>query len=294
MAFPVLYPYGNLEAVDAFFFGASGSTESGLNTWAWSSHVRYKHLSLHKCSVDVKDLKTYQQVYIYVIPTITNMIFISIAVVVVRLYWFYRRLGSFMHTYDRRDEEGRRVKGSLEEQQDAEGGDVEPRPTRFSNGPAQQSADQESAVTSVLEETSLNLPFGRQTTITFDGRVDEPYLLRQEVDGQTLHIPGPRQRDAGHPLIEISTANRRRRSSDDMDAIRPALQRTSSALSSMSGLSRRRPRKLSANQPGLMTTRSLERAATSILALGHTPPRPRPNTGLPIQSPNLKRWFFRS
>ncbi|CAI6089133.1 unnamed protein product [Clonostachys chloroleuca] len=254
MAFPVLYPYGNLEAVDAFFFGASGSTESGLNT------------------VDVKDLKTYQQVYIYVIPTITNMIFISIAVVVVRLYWFHRRLGSFMHTYDRRDEEGRRVKGSLEEQQDAEGGDVEPRPTRFSNGPAQQSADQESAVTSVLEETSLNLPFGRQTTITFDGRVDEPYLLRQEVDGQTLHIPGPRQRDAGHPLIEISTANRRRRSSDDMDAIRPALQRTSSALSSMSGLSRRRPRKLSANQPGLMTTRSLERAATSILALGHTPP----------------------
>jgi len=37
MAFPVLYPYGNLNAVDVFFFGASGSTESGLNTSVWPS-----------------------------------------------------------------------------------------------------------------------------------------------------------------------------------------------------------------------------------------------------------------
>ncbi|CAI0645141.1 unnamed protein product [Colletotrichum noveboracense] len=42
LSFPVLYPAGNLAAIDAFFFGASGSTESGLNT------------------IDVKDLKTYQ------------------------------------------------------------------------------------------------------------------------------------------------------------------------------------------------------------------------------------------
>lgn len=28
----VLYPGGNMPAVDAYFFGASGSTESGLNT----------------------------------------------------------------------------------------------------------------------------------------------------------------------------------------------------------------------------------------------------------------------
>lgn len=28
----VLYPGGNMAAVDAYFFGASGSTESGLNT----------------------------------------------------------------------------------------------------------------------------------------------------------------------------------------------------------------------------------------------------------------------
>lgn len=32
LSLAVLYPAGNLKAVDAYFFGASASTESGLNT----------------------------------------------------------------------------------------------------------------------------------------------------------------------------------------------------------------------------------------------------------------------
>lgn len=44
------------------------------------------------CSVDVNDLKTYQQLYIYFIPIITNLGFINIVVVAVRLYWFETRL----------------------------------------------------------------------------------------------------------------------------------------------------------------------------------------------------------
>lgn len=40
----------------------------------------------------MKDLKTYQQVYIYVIPMITNLMFVNIIVVVARLYWFRQRL----------------------------------------------------------------------------------------------------------------------------------------------------------------------------------------------------------
>lgn len=32
LSLAIIYPYGNLTAIDAFFFGASGSTESGLNT----------------------------------------------------------------------------------------------------------------------------------------------------------------------------------------------------------------------------------------------------------------------
>ena len=33
LALVVIYPYGNLSAIDAWFFGASASTESGLNTY---------------------------------------------------------------------------------------------------------------------------------------------------------------------------------------------------------------------------------------------------------------------
>ncbi|KAI9801200.1 MAG: hypothetical protein M1825_003474 [Sarcosagium campestre] len=70
----IIYPFGNLASVDAYFFGVSASTESGLNT------------------VDVKDLKTYQQLVIYFSPIITNLGFINIIVVVIRLYWFEKHL----------------------------------------------------------------------------------------------------------------------------------------------------------------------------------------------------------
>lgn len=46
----------------------------------------------------MKDLKTYQQLYIYFIPILTNLGFINIIVVIVRLHWFKRhlkRLGRF-------------------------------------------------------------------------------------------------------------------------------------------------------------------------------------------------------
>ncbi len=42
--------------------------------------------------VDVKDLKIYQQLYLYFIPIVTNLGFINILVVVVRLHWFEKRL----------------------------------------------------------------------------------------------------------------------------------------------------------------------------------------------------------
>ncbi|OGE52064.1 hypothetical protein PENARI_c011G05589 [Penicillium arizonense] len=70
----IIYPYGNMKAIDAFFFGASASTESGLNT------------------IDLKELKTYQQVYIYLIPILGNLGFVNIIVVIVRLHWFEKHL----------------------------------------------------------------------------------------------------------------------------------------------------------------------------------------------------------
>lgn len=41
--------------------------------------------------VDVKDLKLYQQVFIYIVPIVTNLGFINPAVILVRLYWFRQR-----------------------------------------------------------------------------------------------------------------------------------------------------------------------------------------------------------
>ncbi len=40
----------------------------------------------------MKDLKTYQQLFLYIVPTITNIGFINILVVVVRLWWFRKHL----------------------------------------------------------------------------------------------------------------------------------------------------------------------------------------------------------
>ena len=37
-------------------------------------------------------LRTYQQVYVYITPIITNLGFINIVVVAVRLHWFTRRM----------------------------------------------------------------------------------------------------------------------------------------------------------------------------------------------------------
>lgn len=41
--------------------------------------------------IDVKQLKTYQQLFIYVIPIITNLGFINIIVIAVRLLYFEKR-----------------------------------------------------------------------------------------------------------------------------------------------------------------------------------------------------------
>jgi hypothetical protein len=43
-------------------------------------------------SIDLKELKTYQQVYLYLIPILGNLGFINIIVVVVRLHWFEKHL----------------------------------------------------------------------------------------------------------------------------------------------------------------------------------------------------------
>lgn len=40
----------------------------------------------------MKELKIYQQLFIYFVPIVTNLGFINILVVIVRLHWFEKRL----------------------------------------------------------------------------------------------------------------------------------------------------------------------------------------------------------
>ncbi|KAI5778151.1 cation transport protein-domain-containing protein [Geopyxis carbonaria] len=63
-----------MKFVDALFFASGAATQSGLNT------------------IDVNKINTYQQIVIYFLPFITTPIFIHTMVVVVRIYWFEKRL----------------------------------------------------------------------------------------------------------------------------------------------------------------------------------------------------------
>ena len=77
MAFLILSCFGNLSAIDAFLFAASGSTESGLNP------------------VDMKELRLAQQIVLFIFPIITNIAFVNIVVVIVRIQYFEKRLREF-------------------------------------------------------------------------------------------------------------------------------------------------------------------------------------------------------
>lgn len=75
----VLYGARNIAYIDALFFGSGAATQSGLNT------------------VDINLLKLYQQIWIMIIPSITNPIFINSFLVFVRLYWFEKRFQNVVH-----------------------------------------------------------------------------------------------------------------------------------------------------------------------------------------------------
>lgn len=55
----------------------------------------------------MKALRTYQQVFLYIIPTITNLGVVNIMVVVARIFWFKKELraaGKFSKFPPKRDE----------------------------------------------------------------------------------------------------------------------------------------------------------------------------------------------
>ncbi|RGP71704.1 low-affinity potassium transport [Fusarium longipes] len=260
IALPILAPGGNISAIDAYFFGASASTESGLNT------------------VDVKELKTYQQLYLYFIPIITNLGFINIAVVVVRLYWFKRHL--------------KRLAPRL----------LSPRRRYASNAHVEDGKDTQDKVTDDVGTVSApkstqqlsggNAPPRRTTTIAFDPAIEDK-------DSTTLYIPGPQERDRGHPIV-VKTGDEYcdPKDSDDEDHIGSAFATTSSEPGQ--SIQRRRPRRIS-NEYGFQMTaaRSMDRiagVASSMLMMGSETSRPRRQStaSVPQQKPALNDGPFLS
>ncbi|RYO82602.1 hypothetical protein DL766_003116 [Monosporascus sp. MC13-8B] len=154
----VLLPYGNVPAIDAYFFGASASTESGLNT------------------IDVKDLKTYQQLFLYFIPIFTNLGFINIIVVAVRLYWFeqhIRQNGNKLLAQSRRGPT-KDVEAQIPPEDTPTGEDQQETPQTRE---ARASSDAE-------------YPKSKQRAITFSADANPP-----PNDTKALYVPPPKERD---------------------------------------------------------------------------------------------------
>ncbi|KAJ5447982.1 Potassium transport protein high-affinity [Penicillium cf. griseofulvum] len=220
----IIYPYGNLKAIDAFFFGASASTESGLNTF------------------DLKDLKTYQQVYIYLIPILGNLGFINIIVVVFRVRWFEKHLKATAPHLLRPE--------TLPEQ-DAE---AQVKQNCIDEAPSDRSKDQ----TDDLEEDEARKKAPRlsqELTQADDTHIDSGKQVIRFTDersgkDQALYIPPPWKRDRGTPFSEIDG-----RVDDDDDE---------------------RPQKGSQQATRSMhSPHTLERVVTSVFVLGNSLSRER-------------------
>ncbi|KAE8328366.1 cation transport protein-domain-containing protein [Aspergillus sergii] len=184
----ILYPYGNLRAIDALFFGVSSATVSGLNV------------------VDLKDLKTYQQLFLYFIPTVCNMCFTNILVVIVRLYWFEKRLKETAPTAFRPSS---RSVTSKEYDYDQE---AQPRKlnTIRVRDPEQTAGEKINADKEHLAGSSKSQTVSEELTESKPPDGPDPdaiQLTNRRIsfadNNKALYIPSPRERDRGQPIVEV-------------------------------------------------------------------------------------------
>ncbi|KAH6970899.1 cation transport protein-domain-containing protein [Ilyonectria sp. MPI-CAGE-AT-0026] len=268
----ILYPYGNISAVDSYFFGVSASTESGLNT------------------VDLKLLKTYQQLFLYFVPMFTNLGFVNILVVVVRLWWFRNHLiqaEPHLRRASRRGqdddlEEG--IKSSPSDTPDdrasspiASGIDGVLAGHRESVDDQTQTRRVTIPKDSTEKQTSLpgdekNEAFEPEPRITFDPSTN----IHPRRDA-ALYIPGPRDRDQGQPIVELTDG---RVSRDDLRIE----EIPSPGTSTHPNLRRRR-----LDGPLLSEARSMDRVAgvaSSMFILGNTDSRKERRPSL-VSQPTL-------
>ncbi|KAJ5160881.1 uncharacterized protein N7482_007885 [Penicillium canariense] len=259
----IVYPYGNLRAIDAYFFGASASTESGLNT------------------VDVKALKTYQQVYIYIIPILGNFGFINIIVVIFRVRWFEKHLkATALNRLRPEPSDGRDAEAQLKHDpisSDTADGDLR-------ENHLEGASDEEKTRTSPVDShliASQDVK-GATADTTVDSNLSSTKPAIQFADDErpsankdrALYIPPPWRRDRGTPFSEIEE-----RSDDEDDAgLERALQRQKSTRSIAS------------------RSRTIEHVVSSVFVLGNGPSHTRGSqmttqSGMkPLDLPNISSF----
>ncbi|KAI4950283.1 hypothetical protein J4E91_004940 [Alternaria rosae] len=225
LALIIIYPYGNLSAIDAYYFGVSASTESGLNP------------------VDVKALTTYQQIFVYITPIVTNLGFVNVLVVVVRLRWFKQKLKGIAAAHSR------------------------PKSLQLSTSRAQtidNTADTRKIEEGLTGETTVPEKKPVPTTEESNDHPSAPRITfapdpRPHVNEKgTLYIPGPRERDNGERITSISDDE-----DEDEDRIKPVAE-------SSNPLRRLRSETRSMNTRTMSKATSVDRAVSSIFVLGST------------------------
>ncbi|KAF3385464.1 Low-affinity potassium transport protein [Penicillium rolfsii] len=235
----IIYPYGNLKAIDAYFFGASASTESGLNT------------------IDVKELKTYQQVYLYLIPILGNLGFINIIVVVFRVRWFEKHLKAIApHLLKPKNSSGQDSEAQLKGISDLKTAVDEAPPI----GSATHTTDN---ISEANDPAQTEKPWSRDVwNSTADDVLDSNSTAKRESirfaepdppaagkNDDTLYIPPPWKRDKGASFSEAKGIIEE----DDEPEPKKKLHREPSTRSLHS------------------RTRTLERVISSVFVLGNAP-----------------------
>ncbi|KAE8348979.1 cation transporter [Aspergillus coremiiformis] len=146
----------------------------------------------HLAFVDVKALKTYQQLFVYFVPTICNISFISILVVIARLYWFEKRLKETAPTALRPNLHATAPKHygyDQEAQTGKQNADCVQDPEPISRGKETEDKEfSEEWQTNGQDPESLE-PINR--CISF------------AENNKALYIPSPRERDRGQPMVEV-------------------------------------------------------------------------------------------
>ncbi|KAL1642913.1 hypothetical protein SLS58_005155 [Diplodia intermedia] len=244
VGFIVIYPYGNLRAVDAYFFGVSATTESGLNT------------------VDVNALKTYQQLVIYFLPIVTNLGFINIIVVIVRLHWFEKRLKEVAPTLlhpSPADTQSTAVEKDVEAQVNrSRGRPISEKPPVATGSDTAAGRDPEGELQHP-EESNTQKRASTTTAIAFAEGTRPPPSQQK-----ALRVPSPRERERGQPLEEANVDVLSDEDGDDIDKITRV---SSSEVPANGGLTRRRTRP----GPSMPSALSIENVASSMFVLGADP-----------------------